>query len=302
MWSLAGAAAALLASTALGAPAPEKISRHAVDVAWAKERAAVAARLQPAARAATLRSLEHASTLQRSSEDRAAHLAVSEPASPEICAAVRLGAQAAAAVFAAATAAKPEVEVALGDGPPVRVPARVPAELAHVDRWRRGFFLALLAGDAGSLDVLTQVPRETLERSRVRADEFAYLFVAALQDFHRGDQSAPRRLLDALKATERGRYQVAPDDYVLDVAVPQMEVLYRLMLGEPDAFHDALARALQAHRRYWSAAFRARNPDGFVAWPLLALASAARQRGLPVAVDSEYLPASLVRGRCQVGH
>jgi Immunity protein 49 len=296
--ALAGAVAALF-GLAAGAAAGETVARHAVDAAWARERAATAGRLGLEARAATVRSLEHASTLQRSAEDRAAHLAVADPSSPELCAAVRLGAQAAAAVFAGAMAERPEIEIALGEGPRVRVPARVPAELANVDRLKRGLFLAMVAGDAASLDVLARVPRETLERSRVRADGFAYLFAAALQDLHRGDKGAPQRLLDALKATEPGRFVTASEDYVLDVAVFQMEALYRLLLGEAKPFNETLARALQAHRRYWSAPDRARDPDGFVAWGLLAIASLAQQRGMELGTESDYLPADLIRGRCR---
>jgi hypothetical protein len=296
------AAVALLALGAAqpaAAPARERVARHAVDPTWARERSAAAQRLLPEARAATLRSLEHAASLLRAAEDRAAHLAVADPASPDLCAAVRLGAQAAGAVFAAATAERPQVEVVLGEGPPARVAARVPAELANVDRWRRGFFLAVLAGDAGTRAALARATAEVLQRSRVRADEFAYLFVSALQAVDRGEKDAAERLLAALKATERGRYVTASDDYVLDVAVPQMEVLYRLLLGEAGPFNDTLARALQSHRRYWSAPDRARDPDGFVAWGLLALASLARQRGLEVAVESDYLPPDLLRGRCR---
>src|SRR6185503_14013839 len=119
---------------------------------------------------------------------RAAYLALVDPSSPEICTAVRLGAQAAAAVFAGAMAEQPEIEVRLGDGPRARVSARVPEELANVDRWRRGFFLAVVAGDAEARDALSRVPTDLLRRSRIRAEEFAYRFVDALRDFHRGEK------------------------------------------------------------------------------------------------------------------
>ena len=290
---------ALLLALFAASPPPEDLRRHPVDKAFLLGREKAAARVLPHARAAALRDLTHASALRSNAEARAAYLMVLEPASPEVCPLLRLGAQASAALFAGAMSNAPRVTVRLGPGPAVSVPARVGSDLHNARQWRRGFFLAAASRDRDSLDVLARVPTALLRRSTTRADEFVFAFADALRAHRAGDAEAPARLLAALKATEPGRYEIAGGDYVLDIAVFQMELLYQLLREDAGAFNAVLARAVRGHRRYWSAGDRAADPDGLVAWPLVALASMAHDAGMRIEVDSDYVPLDLVRGRCR---
>jgi hypothetical protein len=58
---------------------------------------------------------------------------------------------------------------------------------------------------------------------------------------------------------------------------------------DADKFGTALEQALVSHRKWWTAADRADDPDGFVALEPLGVTILARRVGMPVTVTSEYL-------------
>ena len=62
-------------------------------------------------------------------------------------------------------------------------------------------------------------------------------------------------------------------------------------------FNDALAEALTSHKKYWGSTEKLRNDlNGVVSLRLTAAAALAYDRGINLAVESDYLPASWVRG------
>ena len=274
-----------------------RIARHETDVAFSRQRAEAEAKKPEAYLKALPKNLSHASMLRSTTQSWAAHLTVADPASPRICEAIRLGAEGVAALFTAATAGKGEVEVRLG-GQRVRAAAAVDMSAAHPGNWQGGFFLAAICREKALLDALCAAPTDMLRRSSTKGDEYTYLYVDALRAFWRKEDGAPAVLLEAIKATDPERVEIAPEDYVLGIAVPQMEVLYRLMDLDGPGFNTALEKAASLHRKYWSKGDRQKDPDGYVSFPLTALASFAVEAGLPVQVESDYLPARLVQGDC----
>jgi hypothetical protein len=237
--------------------------------------------------------------LARVAVEYAGYLQVGAPGSPELCRALRAGAQAEGALFAVASAAPGEVEVPLGDGPPARYRTQGPTDYSHAANWRQGFHLAVLVRDRETLDRLCRVPLDVLRASPTRTDEYAYLYVDALQGYWRSEQDTPARLTRALEETEPAKVPIAGPDFVLDLIVPEMELLYRVMLGDAAAFNASLASALELYKKYWSHAKRAYAPEGQLAWGALAMASLAHEQGLAVTVESDYLPPRLWRGECR---
>jgi hypothetical protein len=253
------------------------IPRHPVDLEACRQRAeALSARPEQYAQALA-RDAGLANMARVAAEQYAGCLAVVDPASPRICAAIRLGAHAMAAMFTAEA---------------------VPDDIVHAENWLGGFFLAAITRDGARLDALGQVPTERLRASSTRSPEYAYLYVDALRAFRQQDAQAPSLLLQALEAADPARVGEAAG-HVLDIVVPQMEVLFRLMDADALGFNAALARALELHREYWSQGDRARDPRGFIAFALTALCGFAHDRGLAVAAQSDYLPLALVRGECR---
>lgn len=64
--------------------------------------------------------------------------------------------------------------------------------------------------------------------------------------------------------------------------------------GREQRFNDALAEALQLYKGFWSTEENEETPNGYVAIGPLGLASVAHDIGVPIEVQSEYLPQYLV--------
>src|SRR5437667_324027 len=56
----------------------------------------------------------------------------------------------------------------------------------------------------------------------------------------------------ALKATAPEEIKLEPVDLVLNVAVAEMDLLYRILGKDAAAFNQALEKALTRHEKYWT--------------------------------------------------
>jgi hypothetical protein len=132
----------------------------------------------------------------------------------------------------------------------------------------------------------------------VGSDAFNFRYVEALQAFQKGEAQAPQRLVEAMEGTDPSQIQNAEGDWVLDIAVPQMDVLFRLLDNDTDAFNTALEKAVKAHKTYWSKKknYRHRDPKGFISVPLTGLCAYAFERDVPIEVESDYIPRELYSG------
>ena len=140
-------------------------------------------------------------------------------------------------------------------------------------------------------------PRSTAGRART-SPEYSHLFQEALRSFWRRADDAPERLLAALKATEPELLPEGAEEYVLAIVVPQMELLYRVMLQDAKGFNEALGKGLEAFKKYWSKKDRVDKPEGYLALGIAAVASFAHEAEMPIEVESDYVPMGLVRGDC----
>lgn len=218
----------------------------------------------------------------------AGYVAVAEPQSGELPRALQIGAQAAAAIFVLAVASG-EAQLDLGRTR-VTLPATGPTDATHVGNWRVGWWLAHIVGDRRAIDSLAATPIDVLRRSSSRGDECQYLFVDALQAFEKRADDWSAKLRRALDATDPAAADIFDEEFVLNILVPEMQMLFRLATGDIAPFNEALHFALERHRKYWSKASRKRDPDGYLALGPLAIAKTARKAGMPIEVDSEYLP------------
>jgi hypothetical protein len=153
---------------------------------------------------------------------------------------------------------------------------------------------ALAAGDASSLALLSSVPIDVPAKSSAKGDPYKLDTMRALIAFVTGRPEAETLLLEALKGTDPATPHIAPDDMILDIDVPAMEVFFALLDGESAAFDAAIEKATLLHKRYWTRPARADDPDGLLALPLTALAHLGRQRGLRFSFRSSYLPEPVI--------
>ena len=287
------------------------VERHPVNIErvrhWANRLPDVITAQLKAARS----SLDACHSLAMSARDYAGYLSVVEPASERICWGLRLAMEAQTCVFKGALAGlaqHPRVEIEL-DGQAAVVDSTVDGGFVNVPDWTTAFFLASVCRERLVLDTLCQVPLDVLRRSSTRTREYWNLLAEALQAFWTPDDGSFYRKAHATAlATTPDDPNVS--DHALYVGGPHTDLLWSLMKalpGSPDGqagverFNKSLAIALEYHKMFWSPEEddRCRDPDGYLALGILALASIAYDSEVPVEAESEYMPRTLVEGACR---
>jgi hypothetical protein len=229
----------------------------------------------------------------------AGYLAAEGSKTAEICRALRIGAHASAAIFTLGSG-KGEISFPIGNRQST-LPATGPTDATHVGNWRIGWWFAHIVRDHSVSDRLASTPISVLRRSSTRGDECQYLFAEALQGFENRNSDWSAKLQAAVDATDPDQVTLSDEEFVLNILVPEMQMLFHLALGEVTPFGAALEFALERHKKYWSKGSRRQDPDGFLALGPLALISIAFDAGMPIAVESEYIPQELIEGICGSG-
>jgi hypothetical protein len=168
---------------------------------------------------------------------------------------------------------------------------KVPADALDDRAWVTGFWLAWATRDAHSLALLTHVPVSTV----VESDTFDRPVVDALQRALMQPAESGDRLIKALELADPDRVRRADPDWVLDILVPSLECVVRLLEHDERRFADALVKLLTIRREHFATG-RAKGEDsvqhlseegvGLVAW--------AKTLGFTLDVESPYLPAALI--------
>lgn len=207
-----------------------------------------------------------------------------------------LAAQAAAAVFAAASApAGQEVEAVIGR--PKRFAATGPAEDAHPGMWLTAIWLAVIQRDNTLIQQLAAVPLDVLRGSGVEHDAYMYPWVETLQTFLAHREVTAEMFLAAMDGTDPETARFTPPAAMLQLVYPPIRMFYHVLRRDSEKFADAFVAALERHRAFWTAEDRADDPGGFLALAPLAVAVLARSVGMSFDVRSDYAPADLLAGR-----
>ncbi|MFF3687536.1 immunity 49 family protein [Streptomyces sp. NPDC002187] len=183
----------------------------------------------------------------------------------------------------------------------------VPCRIAHKDRtlratgpqwyvnpgsWINAFYLAVICREKARITALCQVPLPLLRENGSRFDEYHYAWIDTLQTYWLGGQDLVPKLVAAVDGTDP---EVASDPETAGkLLYPPMEMFHRFIRKDHAGFNQALTTALQWHMEYWSEEGRALTIPGLVALAPLAIACFAHDAGIPIEVESEYLPATLL--------
>lgn len=198
---------------------------------------------------------------------------------------VRLGSRAAAALFRAAAAptATPDPTDDLGG-----LVGR-----ANPIHWSQGFLLAAASRHRPARDALIAFPVERFTDRAWDLLPFYAPLARALYDL--GTDADPSQwLADAQQATTVIE-NVTTRWWVDKTVVPLIACL--TALARPARFAPALVDAVRSHKAYYnSTPNRQANQAGWLPVELLGVAALAHDRGIPLAVESEYLPVDLVTG------
>lgn len=272
------------------------IPRHDLDVPEADKAAELlAARLPEWRRAVVADPLGPGLAMHRSLEEFLYQCAGDPRAAwSDTWSAIVRATQAGAGLFQAAGATEGTVAFRFDESIRER-PATGPTRDSDAVNWLTAMWLAVICRERARVDLLANVPLDVLRASGQTHDEFVLAWVHTLQLFFRREDGVIDALLAAMNGTDPEAVRVFEVNSVLQVHYPPMELLYRLTQREDDKFNEALATALDLHKRYWTATHeRARVPHGFVALAPLAIACLARDAGVAVEVESDYLPFHLL--------
>lgn len=228
--------------------------------------------------------------------DYAGCLAVTTPDSTNLPRVLRVGAQAAAAVFALAGTAPGEcAAVPLGDGPAASYRRNKLLVAPDPGRWLTGFYLAAIVRDKHSKDLLCATPAQLIHSSQVHSPSYFPPLVETLRALHRGADSAREHLTAAQTLLAAEPFAIHEGDVELDLDGPTIELCQRIVDDDYNGFQATLENALLLHRAYWGQDSERRDMPA-AALPLgpLAMASLARDRGTVIRVVSDYLLPKLI--------
>ncbi|WP_030669608.1 immunity 49 family protein [Streptomyces rimosus] len=205
--------------------------------------------------------------------------------------------QVGSALFISGAAAEGPVPCRIGtEGEVKNLPATGPEEYLHAGNWLTSFYLAAICRENERLNQLAQVPISFLRESGAEFDEYIYAWVETLQNawFRRPETWAT--LVTAINGTDPETAQIASKELMLKILYPPLELFHRYQRQEVDQFNATLVDAVTWHKEYWAAnEARSLSSEGLVALGPLAIACMAYDAGMPIEVESEYLPKELLQ-------
>ncbi|HEX6637483.1 MAG TPA: immunity 49 family protein, partial [Steroidobacteraceae bacterium] len=162
---------------------------------------------------------------------------------------------------------------------------------SDVGAWIQGWYGALIARDPDVQTGLRGVPDELLEAG-AHYDTYHYAWKKALLALDIDPALTMAEVEQAVRLTDASFITEAKPG-VPATAAAMFPMLAAIARADAAAFTDALVRALEAHRAYWGN----EAPHGPISWLALgplALCCLARDRGLPLEVESDYLVPVLI--------
>ncbi|AEN10145.1 MULTISPECIES: immunity 49 family protein [unclassified Streptomyces] len=199
--------------------------------------------------------------------------------------------QVSSAVFAAATTTEEHVQCRIAHQDRT-LQATGPQWYVTPGSWMTAFYLAVICREKDRITALCHVPLSLLRENGSRFDAYHYDWIDTLQTYWLGGPDLVRKLVAAVDGTDP---QTASDPETAGkLMYPPMEMFHRFVRKDHAGFTQALTTALQWHKEYWTEESRMYQAPGLVALAPLAMACIAHDAGIPIEVESEYLPATLL--------
>ncbi|MGW2627996.1 immunity 49 family protein [Streptomyces chattanoogensis] len=199
------------------------------------------------------------------------------------------------ALFKSATSPEPTVECRISHELRT-IHSTGPQSHTDAGNWLTAFYLAAICRERSRLTELSDVPISVLRDSGAVYDEYIYDWVDTLQTYWKQGPGLGDKLVAAVDGTAPDVLQVADRSLMLRILYPPINLLYRLIRGDADRFNSELVKALEWHKEYWTAdESTAAKVSGLVAVGPLAIACLAYDAGMPIEVESGYLPKHLLQ-------
>ncbi|MGM0359350.1 immunity 49 family protein [Streptomyces griseoaurantiacus] len=175
------------------------------------------------------------------------------------------------------------------------LPAIGPRPYADAGNWLTAFWLAVVCRDQKRLTELSQIPLDRLRSEEGAYDDYIYHWVAALQAYWSRRPGLVEELTAAMQQSHPDVATIAPRDRLQQVLYPPINLFCRFLRQDAPGFNQALTEALELHKAYWTAdEDRTGDPSGMMALAPLAVACLAHDGGIPIEVESDYLPKHLL--------
>ena len=219
------------------------------------------------------------------------------PEGREMWTAARAVAQGAAGTFAGGTSSA-RVSVPFGDKK-VEIDPFPEFVNASPSEWLEGWYCAILAREAVCLELLARVPDEIFRVSRVESATAHEPWRGALIAYYRGqDPTALAKralfLCEPAQLAKQVNRLLLPD--VAKLWAARFEMMLPLFHKDAEGFNRALANALEEHKKFCSPKSERERASNFLATAPAALCALAHDAGMPIEVESEYLPMTLIQG------
>ncbi|MDX3693560.1 immunity 49 family protein [Streptomyces europaeiscabiei] len=198
------------------------------------------------------------------------------------------------ALFVAATTNEDSVECRIAHKART-IPAIGAQHFTDAGNWITVFWLAIICRDQDRMTHLSDVPVDLLRGSGAVYDEYVYDWIDALQAYWMERPGLGEKFTAAFQGTAPDRLRVADRELMLKVLYPPLNLFLQFLKRDEEQFNTGLAEALRLHQEYWTAdEDREQSTDGAVALGPLAVACLAYDVGMPIQVESEYLPKHLL--------
>ena len=201
-----------------------------------------------------------------------------------------ISARAGAAFFKAATTTQDRFDYLLRT--PITLDATGPTHSHTPAMWLDALATAIICRTQGLVADICEYPTNLLQGN---FDDYIFAWVDALKAFFTGDDDLYPKINRSIELTDPEQLPGLPGEIALHRYYPSMKLLFNLAAGNAQAFNEDLHEALQLHRRFWTAnEERISLPSGFFALMPTALAAVAHDQGIPIEVESDYLPRNFV--------
>ena len=179
------------------------------------------------------------------------------------------------------------------------IAATGPQPYAGPVAWLDAFWLAVICRDQDRATELCDIPLSLLRKSGAECDDCLYHWVDALQTHWKGDPDLTfdTKLAAAHRCAPEVRQQQGRQEPDRHVPRPPIDLFQHYVRQDAARFTTALVTALESHRDHHAASpERAARIEGLVPTGVLGTTCLAHEAGMAVEVESDYLPAHLVRG------
>jgi Immunity protein 49 len=165
----------------------------------------------------------------------------------------------------------------------------------YADLWLDALDLVLILRDHDALQYLLQFPDEKISPLQIPSEKYSYLLVQFWKALFARQPEAPKRLLEAYRATDPGTLQFTDPGKALLIDTPPLDVLSSFLAGDAAETNERIEEALQKHRQYCEEDDNRDYIPYLISVKLSAIAALLTDNDFPVSVQSGYMPAYCVQ-------